>query len=79
MKNAMERTRKASGVFGRLIRQWTLEFDTDLPHRREPDGRLVIAAEVLRNILAEGRPGRRRTPMARTATTISVPISRKSI
>ncbi len=54
MKNAMElRTRKASGVFGRLIRQWTLEFDTDLPHRREPDGRLVIAAEVLRNILAE--------------------------
>ncbi len=54
MKNAMElRTRRASGVFGRLIREWTVEFDNTIPHDRETDGRLIIEVETLRGILTD--------------------------
>ncbi len=54
MKNAMElRTRRASGVFGRLVREWTLDFDAAVPHRQEADGRLLISVGDLRAILTE--------------------------
>ena len=54
MKNAMElKTRRASGVLGRLVREWTVDFDASLPHRQEDDGRLVMTVGDLRAILTE--------------------------
>jgi hypothetical protein len=54
MENALQlKTRKATGVLGRLIRQWAVDLETRPPLRLEGDCRWIIAIDDFRRILAD--------------------------
>lgn len=54
MENALQlKTRKATGVLGKLIRQWALDLDTRPPFRMEGDCRWIIAVEDFRSLLSD--------------------------
>lgn len=56
------RTKRAMGVFGRLVREWTLDPAARPPHSTDEDRRCVIYVDAFRSALSaagltEGRSG----------------------
>lgn len=54
MENALQlKTRKATGVLGKLIRSWAVDLDTRPPFRVEGDCRWIIAVDDFRSLLRD--------------------------